>query len=90
MRFTYVARPYTSGQAIIRIVGAGNQFIHLVKWLGDDDRAKNFFADDAHVRFGIFDDRGRDEIAAIAGLRSAGHITSALLLALVHIAGDAR
>jgi len=64
--FFHIARPYGGGQAIFRVVGAGDDFIKIVE--GDDAhyRAKDFFSRDFHFVPHIGEDGGTYEVAAIA------------------------
>ena len=67
MRFGNVARPNAGGQAVVGLVGAGDQFVGIGERFGHDDRAENFLAHNAHVGLHIFDHGRLDKITASPG-----------------------
>src|ERR1700733_108049 len=73
MRLANVPRPDGSGQAVVAVVGPGNDFFRIRKWHRRHDRSEDFFLHDFHVFLGVYQDRRFNEVSTVTGLVAASH-----------------
>src|SRR5271156_1677034 len=63
VRFADVARPDRGRESVDRIVGELDDLVRIIEGNCSDDGAKDFLADDFHVRLHVDQDGGLDEIS---------------------------
>src|SRR5207253_6049259 len=68
-----VPGPDPGAQAVAGVVRLGGDLVQAAERLGHHDRAEDLLADDLHVRTGVGDDGGLDEVALVAEAAAAGH-----------------
>ncbi len=78
MRFADVARPYRSGQTIVAVVGARNNFFGIGERHRYYHRPEDFFLHDLHAFLRLHQHRGFDEVSAVRALVATGHGLRAL------------
>jgi len=59
-----VGGEHRRGQAVVAVIGQGNRFLHRGEGGNAQDRAKDFFAEQARLAGDPIDDRGFDKNAA--------------------------
>ena len=68
-----IARPNCSGQAVVAVVGTGNDFLGIGERHCHHHRSEDFFLHDLHVFFGVDEHGGFDEVPTVATLVPAYH-----------------
>ena len=72
VRLGDVLGPDPGAQAVAGVVRLGGDLVQAPERLGHHDRAEDFLAGDLHVRAGVGDDGGLDEVALVAEAAAAG------------------
>src|SRR6185312_12710754 len=83
-----VPGPDPGPEAVAGVVRLGGDLVQAAERLGHDDRAEDLLADDLHVRAGVGDDGGLDEVTLIAEAPAAGDRGGALGHAGLQEPGD--
>ncbi len=66
VRLADIARPHRSGQAVVAVVGADNDFLRIGERHCRNDRSEDFFLHDFHGFLRVHEHRGLNEVSAIA------------------------
>src|SRR5580693_4415451 len=88
VRLGDVLGPDPGAEAVLGIVGLGRDLVDALERGRHYDRAEDLLADDLHVRAGVGDDGGLDEIARVAEAAAAGEVGRTVGLPGLQEAGD--
>src|SRR5712664_3687474 len=83
-----VLGPDPGAETVGAVVRLGGDLVQAAERLGHDDRAEDLLADDLHVRAGVGDDGGLDEVTLVAEAPAAGDRGGALGHAGLQEPGD--
>src|SRR5947199_1132123 len=73
MRLANIARPYGSGETVVAVIGARDDLLGIGERHGRHHWSEDFFLHHFHVLVGVYQNRGFDEVPAIASLVATGH-----------------